>query len=114
MRGGVFGGGGSLWAILFCPMPEGSTPIEIPKRALFKAAEVCDLAKVQPYVLRSWEAEFPELGVAKSAGAPRVYRRAGAGEGGARHAPPPAARVTPGGARPGGAGGGAPAAGGPP
>src|SRR4051795_9668420 len=56
-------------------MPELSTPVEIPKRALFKAAEVCDLAKVQPYVLRSWEAEFPDLGVAKSAGAPRVYRR---------------------------------------
>jgi DNA-binding transcriptional MerR regulator len=55
-------------------MPEAST-VEIPKRALFKAAEVCDLAKVQMYVLRSWEAEFPELGVAKSAGAPRVYRR---------------------------------------
>src|SRR6058998_2015181 len=50
--------------------------IEIPRRALFKAAEVCELAKVQPYVLRSWEAEFPELGVAKSAGAPRTYRRA--------------------------------------
>src|ERR1043165_7982647 len=49
---------------------------EIPKRALFKAAEVCDLAKVQPYVLRSWEAEFPELGVARTAGGPRVYRRA--------------------------------------
>jgi DNA-binding transcriptional MerR regulator len=49
--------------------------IEIPRRALFKAAEVCDLAKVQPYVLRSWEAEFPQLGVAKSAGAPRTYRR---------------------------------------
>jgi DNA-binding transcriptional MerR regulator len=48
---------------------------EIPKRALFKAAEVCDLAKVQPYVLRSWEAEFPQLGVAKIAGAPRIYRR---------------------------------------
>src|SRR3954454_9132997 len=56
-------------------MPELSTPVDIPKRALFKAAEVCDLAKVQPYVLRSWEAEFPELGVAKTAGAPRVYRR---------------------------------------
>lgn len=56
-------------------MPDGPTQVEIPKRALFKAAEVCDLAKVQPYVLRSWEAEFPELGVAKSAGAPRVYRR---------------------------------------
>jgi DNA-binding transcriptional MerR regulator len=56
-------------------MPDIPGQVEIPKRALFKAAEVCDLAKVQPYVLRSWEAEFPELGVAKSAGAPRVYRR---------------------------------------
>lgn len=50
--------------------------VEIPRRALFKAAEVCDLAKVQPYVLRSWETEFPDLGVAKTAGGPRVYRRA--------------------------------------
>jgi DNA-binding transcriptional MerR regulator len=50
--------------------------IDIPKRALFKAAEVCDLVKLQPYVLRSWEAEFPNLGVARSAGGPRVYRRA--------------------------------------
>src|SRR5688572_19718247 len=49
--------------------------VEIPKRTLFKAAEVCDLMKVQPYVLRSWEAEFPHLGVAKVAGGPRVYRR---------------------------------------
>ena len=42
--------------------------IEIPNRALFKAAEVCDLVQVQPYVLRTWEAEFPNLGVAKAAG----------------------------------------------
>src|SRR5262249_12331484 len=56
-------------------MPETSAQVEIPKRALFKAAEVCDLAKVQPYVLRSWEAEFPDLGVARTAGGPRVYRR---------------------------------------
>ena len=56
-------------------MPDIPVQVEIPKRALFKAAEVCDLAKVQPYVLRSWEAEFPQLGVAKTAGAPRVYRR---------------------------------------
>ena len=49
--------------------------IEIPKRALFKAAEVCDLVQVQSYVLRSWEAEFPGLGVSKSEGGPRVYRR---------------------------------------
>ena len=52
-----------------------SAQVEIPNRALFKAAEVCDILKVQPYVLRSWEAEFPKLGVAKTAGAPRVYRR---------------------------------------
>ena len=32
--------------------------------------------KVQPYVLRIWEAEFPDLGVSKAAGSPRVYRRA--------------------------------------
>src|SRR2546430_4120883 len=56
-------------------MPDTAVPVEIPRRALFKAAEVCDLAKVQPYVLRSWEAEFPQLGVAKSAGGPRTYRR---------------------------------------
>jgi DNA-binding transcriptional MerR regulator len=50
--------------------------VEIPKRALFKASEVCDIAGVQPYVLRSWESEFPDLGVSKSTGGPRVYRRA--------------------------------------
>ena len=56
-------------------MPEAVTSVEIPNRALFKAAEVCDLVKLQPYVLRSWEAEFPELGVTKSEGGQRVYRR---------------------------------------
>jgi DNA-binding transcriptional MerR regulator len=56
-------------------MPESLSSVEIPKRALFKAAEVCDIVKVQPYVLRSWEAEFPAMGVTKAAGAPRVYRR---------------------------------------
>ena len=49
--------------------------VEIPQRALFKAAEVCEIVKVQPYVLRSWESEFPDLGVAKAPGAPRIYRR---------------------------------------
>ncbi len=49
--------------------------VEIPKRALFKASEVCEIASVQPYVLRSWESEFPDLGVAKAGGGPRTYRR---------------------------------------
>jgi len=57
-------------------MSDISAQVDIPNRALFKAAEVCELAKVQPYVLRSWEAEFPDLGVAKSAGSRRIYRRA--------------------------------------
>ena len=48
----------------------------IPNRQFFKAAEVCELVKVQPYVLRSWENEFPELGAQKTAGGPRLYRRA--------------------------------------
>jgi DNA-binding transcriptional MerR regulator len=46
-----------------------------PKRELFKAAEVCDVVRVQPYVLRSWEAEFPALGQPGSGGGSRVYRR---------------------------------------
>jgi DNA-binding transcriptional MerR regulator len=57
-------------------MGEISFPIEIPKGTVLKASEVCDLVKVQPYVLRSWEGEFPGLGVVKTAGGPRVYRRA--------------------------------------
>jgi DNA-binding transcriptional MerR regulator len=54
----------------------GVTTVDIPNRSLFRPPEVCEIAKVQPYVLRSWEAEFPDLGVAKTAGGPRVYRRA--------------------------------------
>jgi DNA-binding transcriptional MerR regulator len=47
-----------------------------PKRELFKAADVCDVVQVQPFVLRSWEAEFPSLGQASSGGGSRMYRRA--------------------------------------
>ena len=57
-------------------MAESADQIEIPKRALFRGSEVCELLHVQPYVLRTWETEFPELGVARNAGGPRVYRRA--------------------------------------
>lgn len=51
-------------------------PVQIPSRSLFRQPEVCEIAQVQPYVLRSWEAEFQDLGVAKTEGGPRVYRRA--------------------------------------
>ncbi|HWQ00331.1 MAG TPA: MerR family transcriptional regulator [Vicinamibacterales bacterium] len=50
--------------------------VRIPNRALFKAPEVCEIAQVQPYVLRSWEEEFPDLGVSRAGGGPRLYRRA--------------------------------------
>jgi DNA-binding transcriptional MerR regulator len=46
-----------------------------PKRDVFKAAEVCEVAQLQSYVLRSWEAEFPQIGVTPAGGGPRVYRR---------------------------------------
>lgn len=49
--------------------------VEIPNRSLFRQPEVCDIASIQPYMLRSWEAEFPDLGVSKTQGGPRVYRR---------------------------------------
>ncbi len=44
------------------------------KRELFKSPDVCEMAQLQPYVLRSWEAEFPGLGQPTSAGSGRVYR----------------------------------------
>src|SRR5690242_7595435 len=50
--------------------------ITIPDRPAFKAAEVCEIARLQPYVLRSWESEFPDLGLARTPGGPRVYRKA--------------------------------------
>ena len=52
-----------------------SDEIVIPDKPAFKAAEVCELLKLQPYVLRSWENEFKDLGVSKTPGGPRVYRR---------------------------------------
>jgi len=50
--------------------------VTIPERAVFKPAEVCTIAGVQPYILRSWEAEFPTLARARKKGGARVYRRA--------------------------------------
>lgn len=46
------------------------------KRELFKSPDVCEMAQLQPYMLRSWEAEFPGLGEPANAGGGRIYRRA--------------------------------------
>ena len=42
---------------------------------LYKAAEVCEVAQLQPFVLKSWEKEFPRIGVQKSAESQRLYRQ---------------------------------------
>src|SRR3990167_3567853 len=60
--------------MLYTPALE-TAPMAAPKRELFKAAEVCEVVQVQPYVLRSWEAEFPQIGQVPAAGGPRLYRR---------------------------------------
>ena len=43
---------------------------------LYKIGEVCKLADLQPYVLRYWETEFPQLSPNKSRGGQRLYTRA--------------------------------------
>ena len=45
------------------------------KRELYKAADVCQVVQVQPYVLRSWEAEFPQIGQVPAGGGPKLYRK---------------------------------------
>ena len=42
---------------------------------LYKALEVCEATGLQPYVLRSWEKEFPGIGVQRSPESPRLYRQ---------------------------------------
>lgn len=44
------------------------------KRTWLKAADVCERAQVQAYVLRTWEMEFADLGVVRNPGGPRMYR----------------------------------------
>jgi DNA-binding transcriptional MerR regulator len=47
----------------------------IPNKLFFKIGEVCELADVEPFVLRFWESEFPSLAPQKSKAGHRVYRR---------------------------------------
>jgi DNA-binding transcriptional MerR regulator len=42
---------------------------------LYKIGEVCKVADLQPYVLRYWETEFPQLSPGKSGGGQRLYTR---------------------------------------
>jgi DNA-binding transcriptional MerR regulator len=54
--------------------PEPESP-EIPDKLYFKIGEVADILGVEPYVLRYWESEFPQLSPKKSGTGHRLYRR---------------------------------------
>ena len=47
----------------------------VPDKLFFKIGEVCELAGVEPFVLRYWETEFPSLAPQKGKTGHRVYRR---------------------------------------
>ena len=47
----------------------------IPRKLFYKIGEVCQLTGTQPYVLRFWESEFPQLAPTKSRTGQRLYRR---------------------------------------
>ncbi|MDE2665439.1 MAG: MerR family transcriptional regulator [Acidobacteriota bacterium] len=49
--------------------------VEIPDKLFFSIGEVCKLVKVEPYVLRFWESEFPRLKPAKGPNGRRMYRK---------------------------------------
>ena len=51
------------------------TTTEIPEKLFYKASEVCQITDTQPYVLRFWESEFPQLASEKNRSGQRVYRR---------------------------------------
>src|SRR5262249_25193896 len=48
---------------------------KLPDKLFYKASEVCQLTDTQPYVLRFWESEFPQLAAEKNRSGQRVYRR---------------------------------------
>ena len=47
----------------------------IPKKPFFRVNEVCQLTDTQPYVLRFWESEFPQLSPDHGAGGKPVYKQ---------------------------------------
>jgi DNA-binding transcriptional MerR regulator len=48
---------------------------DLPRKDFYKLSEVCQYTDTQPYVLRFWESEFPQLTPGKSAGGQRLYRK---------------------------------------
>ena len=54
---------------------DSQAPVEIPDKLFFSIGEVRRLLKVEPYVLRFWESEFPRLKPGKGPNGRRMYRK---------------------------------------
>ena len=54
---------------------DSKAPVEIPDKLFFSIGEVCKLVRVEPYVLRFWESEFPRLKPGKGPNGRRMYRK---------------------------------------
>ena len=61
----------SVWPILSLFMPT----TQIPNKLFFRIGEVCKIVDIEPFVLRFWETEFPNLAPEKSKSGHRVYKR---------------------------------------
>src|SRR6201997_5772107 len=48
---------------------------DIPDRLYFKIGDVARICAVEPYVLRFWESQFPQLKPNKSGTGQRLYRK---------------------------------------
>ena len=48
---------------------------ELPRKAFYRVSEVCEYTETQPYVLRFWESEFPQLRPEAGAGGQPIYRK---------------------------------------
>jgi DNA-binding transcriptional MerR regulator len=49
--------------------------VEIPQKRFYRISEVCQYTDTQPYVVRFWESEFPQLQPDKSRSGQSVYSR---------------------------------------
>jgi DNA-binding transcriptional MerR regulator len=55
--------------------PAQAPPKDPEDRHFYKIGEVCDMTDTQPYVLRFWESEFPQLAPRKNRAGQRVYQK---------------------------------------
>jgi DNA-binding transcriptional MerR regulator len=57
------------------PLNQSPKKEPIPDKLYFRIGEVARLTKIQPYILRYWESEFPLLQPKKSGTGQRLYRK---------------------------------------